>query len=138
MAEMNPQRLLFKEYYCNPSSDTFNQIEESALKAGFAPQYARVLMSESQGNEWVKQILNKAKLKSKAEKNLETLLDSEDEKVKADMTKFTLKTLGKDDYSERTELTGADGKDLIPDQERKELANNLISEYVNNGNTPRE
>ena len=51
----------------------------------------------------------------KAEDNLEVLLDSEDERVKGDMTKFVAKTLGKDEgYSERTEHTGKDGKDLIP------------------------
>lgn len=112
MAEMNPQRLLFKEYYCNPASETFNLIEESALKAGFSESYSKVLISESTGNEWVKHIIKNYKLKSKAEKNLDILLDSNDEKVKADMTKFTLKTLGKDEYSERTEMTGADGEPL--------------------------
>lgn len=55
------------------------------------------------------------RLLAKAENNLEVLLDSEDERVKADMTKFVAKTLGKDEgYTERTEMTGKDGKDLIP------------------------
>jgi phage terminase small subunit len=112
MAELNPQRLSFKEYYCNPASETFNLIEESALKAGFSESYAKVLLSDSTGNDWVKNIIKNYKLKSKAERNLNNLLDSKDEKVKADMTKFTLKTLGKDEYSERTEITGAEGRDL--------------------------
>jgi len=132
MAEMNPQRIEFKEYYCNPSSDTFNLIEESAIKAGFSPSYAKVLMSDSTDNAWVKNIIKNYKLKSKAEKNLDILLDSEDEKVKADMTKFTLKTLGRDEYSERTELTGADGKDLINiDLKKKEEANSVLKKFLN-------
>lgn len=49
----------------------------------------------------------------KAEANVEVLLESEDERVMADMTKFSLETLGKDKgFSKRTELTGKDGKDL--------------------------
>jgi len=35
-------------------------------------------------------------------------------KVKADMSKFVSETLGKDKYSKRNELSGVDGKDLIP------------------------
>lgn len=48
----------------------------------------------------------------KAESNVEVLLESEDERVQADMTKFSLETLGKAIYSKRSELTGKDGKDL--------------------------
>ncbi len=49
----------------------------------------------------------------KAEANMEVLLESADERVMADMTKFSLETLGKDKgYSKRTEMTGKDGKEL--------------------------
>ncbi len=48
-----------------------------------------------------------------AEGNLEELLMSSDEKIKADMTKFTLQTLGRKDYSTRTEHTGEDGSPII-------------------------
>jgi len=105
MAEMNPQRIAFKEYYTNPLSETFNNIEQSAIKAGFSESYAKVLLSESTGNEWVKNIIKNYKLKSKAERNLERLLDQEENlPIQADMTKFTLKTLGKDEYSEKQEI----------------------------------
>jgi hypothetical protein len=40
---------------------------------------------------------------AKAEANVEMLLDSEDERVVADMTKFSLETLGKSNYSKKTE-----------------------------------
>lgn len=52
------------------------------------------------------------RLLQKAEANLEVLLDAEDDRLKGDMTKFTLESLNKKFYSKRTEQTGADGKDL--------------------------
>ena len=48
----------------------------------------------------------------KAETNVEVLLDSEDERVASDMSKFVMETVGKKTYSKRVEQTGADGKDL--------------------------
>jgi hypothetical protein len=52
------------------------------------------------------------RLLRKAESNLEVLLDAEDDRLKGDMTKFTLESLNKKFYSKRQEQTGADGKDL--------------------------
>ena len=52
------------------------------------------------------------RLVRKAELNVDVLLGSEDERVQSDMTKFTLKALDKDNYSDRTELTGKGGGDL--------------------------
>ena len=49
------------------------------------------------------------RLVRKAETNVDVLLGSEDERVQSDMTKFTLKALDKDNYSDRTELTGKGG-----------------------------
>lgn len=48
----------------------------------------------------------------KAESNVEVLLASEDERVAADITKFSLETLGKANYSKRSELTGKNGEDF--------------------------
>ena len=48
----------------------------------------------------------------KAEANLEQLLEGEDERIRADLSKFALETLDKRHYSKRTENTGADGKEL--------------------------
>jgi len=52
------------------------------------------------------------RLLQKAESNLEMLLDAEDDRLKGDMTKFTLESLNKRFYSKRTEQTGADGEQL--------------------------
>jgi hypothetical protein len=51
---------------------------------------------------------------TKAETNIEVLLDSEDERVQADISKFALERLNKKVYSTRVENTGADGKDIQP------------------------
>jgi transposase len=49
-------------------------------------------------------------------------------RVKADMTKFTLETLAKETYSKRSEMTGAEGKDLfvgLTEEQKKKLDNLL-------------
>jgi len=53
-------------------------------------------------------------------------------RVKADMTKFTLQTLGKETYSTRTELTGRDGGAIetkdVSDEQKNEIDNLLKTE----------
>lgn len=69
----------------------------------------------------------------KAEANVEVLLESEDERVAADMTKFSLETLGKTHYSKRSELTGKDGKDLpTPILGNVQLNNGIIENNSTN------
>lgn len=63
-----------------------------------------------------------------AERRLEILIDSEDERVGADVSKFIAKTLGKNEgYSERTELTGKDGEKLIDNEMSYERAKAIIA-----------
>lgn len=59
----------------------------------------------------------------KAEANVEVLLESEDERVLADMTKFSLETLGKNNYSKRKEMTGKNGDKLfsVSDSEKERI-----------------
>lgn len=49
-------------------------------------------------------------------------------RIKADMTKFTLETLAKETYSKRSEMTGAEGKDLFEGltEEQKKKLDNLL------------
>lgn len=50
---------------------------------------------------------------NKAELKIETLIDSEDERVALQASTFIAETIGKNKgYSKRSELTGKDGKDL--------------------------
>ncbi len=46
-------------------------------------------------------------------------------RTKQDTAKFVAETLGKRNYSKRTELSGVDGKDLIPKQDVQSAINNL-------------
>lgn len=111
--EFTPKQLEFIQYFNDPESPTYSNITKSGVRAGFSQSYSENLSHLVP--TWFKKGMEKReKMLKKAEDNLETLLDSEDEKVKADITKFIAKTIGKDIYSERQEVTGKDGKDLIP------------------------
>lgn len=48
-----------------------------------------------------------------AKKNLNQLLQGDDDKIRADLTKFTLSTLSKVDFSTRSEVTGEGGKPIF-------------------------
>lgn len=74
-------------------------------------------------NNWKKERLIK-----KAEKTLEELIYAEDDRVRLDASKFTLETLNKEEYSKRSEMTGKDGKDLIP----QPILMNMLSVQSNN------
>lgn len=112
--ELSPQQQLFAQYYLDPKSSTFSNALQSALKAGYAEEYANNITGQMPA--WLSDLLGKKKrLLLKAEKTLEDTLDSEDLKLAQDTAKFLAKTLGKDEgYSERTEHTGKEGKDLTP------------------------
>jgi hypothetical protein len=111
---ITPQQADFIAYYFDPKSETYCNAKNSALKAGYAEEYANNITGQMP--KWLSDSLGeKKRLIEKAKKKLEVFLESEDEKVAQDTTKFILKTIGKDEgFSERTEHTGKDGKDLIP------------------------
>lgn len=110
--ELDPKQTQFLKLYLDPKSDTYSNALQSALKAGYKQQYAENITTLEP--DWLLESIGRRKrILDKAEKRLETLLDSEDEKVVADLVKHTTKTLGKEHYSERSELTGAGGKDLV-------------------------
>ncbi len=112
MQELDPRQTLFLTYYLDPKSETFSNAYKSALKAGYANEYAENLMSLMP--DWLSENIDRRKrMLHKAESRLEKHIESEDEKVSLDASKFVAKTLGKNEgYSERQEITGADGKNL--------------------------
>lgn len=111
MAELDPRQTQFLKFYLDPKSDTYSNALQSALKAGYKQEYAENITTLEP--DWLLESIGRRKrILDKAEKRLENLLDSEDEKVVADLVKHTTKTLGKEHYSERTELTGKEGRDL--------------------------
>lgn len=106
---LNPQQAAFKENYCNPESETFGNAYQAAIKAGFAPEYAKVITAPSAELQWVAEILKRVRMLGKAEKVLEKTLDLvEDEdsakiKIAQDSAKFIAKGLGGNAYSEKIE-----------------------------------
>lgn len=112
MEELNPKQIAFLTNYNDPKSETFGNALQSALKAGYSQDYADNIMALMPN--WLSENIGRRKrMLQKAELRLETALDSEDERLAVDVAKFVAKTQGKNEgYSERTELTGKDGKDL--------------------------
>lgn len=109
----DPRQLLFLKHYFDQKSETFSNAYKSALAAGYAENYAVNIRNVMP--DWLVESIEDTQLLKQAQKNLRNFLsDAEDDKkVKADMTKFTLKTLGKDKFSERQELTGKDGESIL-------------------------
>ena len=113
---LDPKQQAFLEYYVDPKSSSFSNAKESALKAGYSKEYAKNITGQMP--DWLSENISRMQMLSKAERNLNQFLDEEkDLKVKADITKFVAKTVGKDVYSERTEHTGKDGDPIEIDIE---------------------
>lgn len=119
--KVDPRQALFFEYFFDPESPTFSNGLQSGLKAGFDEGYARVLVSHMPA--WLSEKVNELDIISKAEKNLPKFLESKDERIGLDTTKFVLERLKKDKYSTRQELTGKDGKDLVSPEQAKKILN---------------
>ncbi len=99
---LDPRQALFLEYYLKPQSPTFSNIYQSAIKAGYSDEYAQNMRAKTL--EWVSEnvgTVTKDELVTKAKRNLDKLLDSQDEKIQADITKFVAKT--DTEFSEKSE-----------------------------------
>lgn len=99
---LNPQQELFFSYYLDPKSETFSDSRNSAIKAGFSELYAKNLIS--QNPKWFQEVMSDKELVDKARNNLSTLLDKGDDKIKADLTKFTLTKLSKN-FGDKLDIT---------------------------------
>lgn len=131
--QLDPRQKLCWDFYIDPRSETFGNGTQSAIRAGYEPDYADQITTV----EWFKGRLRRLNMLSKAEKVLDEMLDMPVEtlkfegkgedavqvvvtdpalvKIKQDTSKFIAERLGKDDgYSSRNELTGKGGDKLIP------------------------
>ncbi len=113
---LDPRQKLCWDLYINPKSETFGNGMQSAIKAGYEEAYANQITT----TEWFKEKTRRLNMLSKAEKVLDTTLElqsiNEEGKVdtallrtQTDVAKFIAERLGKEHYSNRTELTGKDG-----------------------------
>lgn len=117
MLEFNPQQELFLKCLLDPKSETFGNYRQSAMKAGYSQDYADNI--SVQMPKWLNDALGKSRFVQKAEKNLDIALDGlldDPEKggkpIQWKATEMALRTLKKEEYSERQELTGKDGETL--------------------------
>ena len=136
---LDPRQKTCWEFYVNPNSETFGNATQSGVKAGYTFEYANDITS----TEWFCEKLWRLNSVSTAEKTFKKLLDlpiidehnrvdSGVARIQADLAKFLASTQGKDaGYSTRQELTGADGKDLMPDSEVVKKSKEMIGEYLN-------
>ena len=126
----DPRQSLFLSYYLDPKSKTFSNAYQSAKKAGYEEEYSQNITSLMP--TWLSESIGDQYLIKKAEENLKEFLEMETKtvkpigdkvveindpqltKIKQDTTKFVAERLNKQKYSTRSELTGAEGKDIVP------------------------
>lgn len=134
--QLDPRQKMCWEFYANPTSETFNNGLKSAIKAGYSESHAATITTES----WLQEKVRRMNMLGKAEKVLDEMLEMPTEvvkwekthyengeaqyedvvktdpglvKVKQDTAKFVASTVGKEFYSNRSEITGKDGQPIM-------------------------
>lgn len=122
---LKPQQIKFLEYYLDIKSESFSNACQSALRVGYAKEYAENITSIMP--KWLSENIGDSKLLSKAVRNLDKFLDDEESKpIQADITKFVAKTLGRDKFGDRLIV---DNNIKIKEEDKKK-ANNAIDTYL--------
>lgn len=143
----DPRQLDFIEYYFDRGSETYANALQSALKAGYKQEYAESITHKMP--DWLAEKVGDEDLISRAEEALSEALnyltvDSDGKvdagagRLKLEAAKIILKGLRKDKYSERSEITGKDGKDLNTFNEDQigAIAERLTRGKDSDGDTP--
>lgn len=124
----DPRQDLFLASYLDPNSETWGNAYKSAIRAGFSETYAMNI--KNQMPTWLLEKLDDTSILQQAIVNLKEFLTTDDEKlqvIRADMTKFSLKGLQKNKWSDRQEVTGKDGKDIIEKQFSEEERDKMLA-----------
>jgi len=128
--KVNIKADMFANFYLSPVSPTFMNVRQSAMRAGYTEHYANNITVQ-RPKWWVELTetadYKRAKMLAVAETNLLDSVtnnseDREDKKIKHDATKFITERLGKDKYSTRQEVTGADGRRLFDNKTREDAS----------------
>ena len=101
---LDPRQALFLEYYLKPGTDTFSNIYQSALKAGYTKEYAESF--QTKGKLWLSENIGevtKDELVKKSKRVLNKALDGDDIKLAQDTAKFVAKT--DIEFSEKQDIT---------------------------------
>lgn len=88
-AVLDPRKTAFAAAYLDPLSPTYSNALQSALKAGFEFEYARVMTAPHRRPKWLSDIVSKQGLLDIAKKNLERDLN-------VDINTYATKGRGKD------------------------------------------
>jgi len=150
---LDPRQKMCWELYIDPKSKTFGNATQSAIKAGYEPDYADQITTV----EWFKGKVRRLNMLNKAEKVLDEVLETNHVvkkigafgpvrdpetkefifepdpsllKIKQDTAKFLAERLGKDEgYSSRSELTGKNGEKLFDlAEDEKEMIDKALDE----------
>ncbi len=125
--KVNQQANIFSSFYLSPTSATFMNVRASALRAGYSETYANNITVQ-RPKWWIELTetadYRRARMLDSAEQALEDTVaskseDSSDRKLKHDASKFISERLGKQHYSTRSEVTGADGRAIFTNDERE-------------------
>jgi len=110
--QFDPRQKLCWDFYVNPKSETFGNATQSAIKAGYTPEYADDIKS----TDWFCTSLWRLNATMVGEKKLRELMELDllnggekvdvgIAKIQADLTKFIAQTQGKDNgWSSKTEI----------------------------------
>ena len=128
---IDPRQNLFLEYYFDPQSDTFSNALQSALKAGYAQEYAENITTLMP--KWLLEKMGEARMTNQAEKNLQEILEMDIKntgvtkdgktiyeyddvgklRVKSDVSQFVLERLRKEKYGNKGLLDDLKGKGAV-------------------------
>lgn len=117
---------MFATFYLAPDSETFMNVRASALRAGYSETYANNITVQ-RPKWWIELTetanYRRASMLDSAETVLQRTVNAVpqtdlQEKLQHDSAKFISERLGKQHYSTRQEVTGADGKRLFTNEQR--------------------
>lgn len=128
------------DFYVKGITNSTENAYQAAIDAGYSEDHARNITLQGWFKER-KDKLRRREMLSKAERNLDNILDikyRDDEgkvisdvlRIVTDVSKSVTSTLGKDQgYSSRQEITGKDGKDITTGltEEQKAKLDNLLT-----------
>jgi len=153
---LDPRQKLCWEYYVDPRSETFGNMTQSGIRAGYDEEYSRQLST----TDWFLAKIRRLNLLGKAEKVLDETLEMEDvnpilyngapiildgkalvkrdpalTKIKQDSAKFVASTQGKNEgYSQKTETDITSGGQPI-NGDIEEKVTSALNEYFDKRNT---
>ena len=111
MIEYTPQQQAFLKAYLDPQSPTWSNAYQSAIKAGYSDEYAQNITGQMP--DWLSEAISENKLVTVALTNLAATLEGDNEQLKWDATKFTLKGLKSDKFSEKKNVDVTSGGEKI-------------------------